>query len=66
MIAKFLIVFVCLFVLGMTPRLLTLEGQFWFPGNRELVLGAGCCAATKRGMEALLGQPGKRSRDFWE
>jgi len=43
---------------GMTPRLLTLEGQFWFPGNRELVLGAGCCAATKRGMEALLGQPG--------
>ena len=25
---------------------------------RELSLGAGCCAATKRGMEALLGQPG--------
>ena len=43
---------------GMTPRLLTLEGQFWIPGNRELSLGAGCCAATKRGMEALLGQPG--------
>ena len=43
---------------GVTPRLLTLEGQFWIPGNRELVLGSGCCAATKRGMESLLGAPG--------
>ena len=43
---------------GLTARLLTLEGQFWIPGNRELVLGSGCCAATRRGMEALLGQPG--------
>jgi len=43
---------------GITPRLLTLEGQFWIPGNRELVLGTGCCAATKRGMEALMGCAG--------
>ena len=43
---------------GLEPRLLTLEGQFWIPGNRELSLGAGCCAANKRGMEALLGRAG--------
>ena len=43
---------------GLVSRVFTLEGQFWIPGNRELSLGAGCCAANKRGMEALLGQPG--------
>ena len=43
---------------GIEPRLLTLEGQFWVPFYRELISGGGCCAATKRGMEALLGKPG--------
>jgi len=43
---------------GIESHLLTLEGQFWVPGYRELMYGGGCCAATKRGMEALLGKPG--------
>ena len=43
---------------GILPHLLTIEGLYWMPGFREMVYGAGGCAATKRGMEALLGKPG--------
>ena len=39
---------------GLTPRLLTLRGMFWFPGYREFFLSTGSCAATKEGMEHLL------------
>ena len=39
---------------GLDPHLLTLQGQFWFFGYRELFLGSGACAATKEGMEYLL------------
>ncbi|XP_023320700.1 2-acylglycerol O-acyltransferase 1 [Eurytemora carolleeae] len=42
----------------MEARLLSLEGQFWIPGYRELFASSGACAATKRGMESLLGRPG--------
>lgn len=41
---------------GLTPRLLTLRGQFMFPGYREVFMSTGACAATKQGMEALLTQ----------
>ena len=43
---------------GIIPHLLTLEGNFWMPGFREMLSAGGCGAATKRGMEALLGKPG--------
>lgn len=42
---------------GLDPHLLTLQGQFWFFGYRELFLGSGACAATKEGMEYLLSKP---------
>ena len=38
---------------GIEPHLLTLQGQFWFFGYRELILASGACAATKEGMEYL-------------
>ena len=43
---------------GLTARLLTLSGQFGYYnlGYRELMLGTGACAATKKGMEALFKQ----------
>ncbi|XP_067122256.1 LOW QUALITY PROTEIN: 2-acylglycerol O-acyltransferase 2-like [Centruroides vittatus] len=44
---------------GMKPHLLTLEGQFWFPFHRELILATGTCAATKEGIEWLLTKKGK-------
>ena len=39
---------------GLYPRILTLKQQFWLPGCRELISGAGLCSASKRGMQALL------------
>jgi 2-acylglycerol O-acyltransferase 2 len=39
---------------GLTARMLTLRGQFMFPGYRDLFMSLGACAATKEGMEALL------------
>ena len=39
---------------GLFPRLLTLQGMFWFPGYRDFFLSTGACAATKKGMESLL------------
>ena len=39
---------------GLDPHLLTLQGQFWFLGYRELLLTSGACAATKESMEYLL------------
>ncbi|KAG8201274.1 hypothetical protein JTE90_016760 [Oedothorax gibbosus] len=42
-----------------TPRILTLEGQFWFPLHREHVMAAGACAATRESIEWLLTKEGK-------
>ncbi|GFY64037.1 2-acylglycerol O-acyltransferase 1 [Trichonephila inaurata madagascariensis] len=42
-----------------TPRLLTLEGQFWFPLHREHVMSSGACAATRESIEWLLTKEGK-------
>jgi len=42
---------------GLEPRLLTLEGQFWIPGYRELFASSGACAVSKRGMETLFSRP---------
>ncbi|KAF8791446.1 2-acylglycerol O-acyltransferase 2-like [Argiope bruennichi] len=44
---------------GITPRLLTLEGQFWFPLHREHIMSAGCCAATRESIDWLLTKEGK-------
>ena len=38
---------------GIEPHLLTLQGQFWFFGYRELLNATGACAATREGMEYL-------------
>jgi len=44
---------------GIKPKLLTLEGNFWMPGFRELVLGSGACASSKKSMQFLLNsEPG--------
>ncbi|GFU56972.1 2-acylglycerol O-acyltransferase 1 [Nephila pilipes] len=42
-----------------TPRILTLEGQFWFPLHREHVMCSGACAATRESIEWLLTKEGK-------
>jgi len=42
---------------GMEPHLLTLEGQFWIPGYREMFALSGCCSTTKSSMEFLLRRP---------
>ncbi|CAL1267902.1 unnamed protein product [Larinioides sclopetarius] len=44
---------------GITPRILTLEGQFWFPLHREHVMSTGACAATRESIEWLLTKEGK-------
>ncbi|KFM70166.1 2-acylglycerol O-acyltransferase 2-A, partial [Stegodyphus mimosarum] len=44
---------------GITPRILTLEGQFWFPFHREHILSTGACAATKESIEWNLTREGK-------
>lgn len=44
---------------GITPRILTLEGQFWFPLHREHVMSSGACAATRESIEWLLTKEGK-------
>lgn len=44
---------------GIKPHLLTLEGQFWFPFHRELILGTGTCSASKESIEWLLTKEGK-------
>ena len=38
---------------GLDAHLLTLQGQFWFLGYRELALACGAVAATKKSMEYL-------------
>ncbi|GBN73325.1 2-acylglycerol O-acyltransferase 1 [Araneus ventricosus] len=44
---------------GITPRILTLEGQFWFPLHREHIMCSGACAATRESIEWLLTKEGK-------
>merc|ERR1712180_501884 len=39
---------------GITPKVLTLSVQFWFPLHRELAYCLGGCCASKRGMRSLL------------
>lgn len=46
---------------GITPHILTLQGQYWFPVYRELMMASGACAATKVGMTNLLQKPGHAS-----
>ncbi|GIX67579.1 2-acylglycerol O-acyltransferase 1 [Caerostris extrusa] len=44
---------------GITPHILTLEGQFWFPVHREHIMSSGACAATRESIEWLLTKKGK-------
>ncbi|XP_054168762.1 2-acylglycerol O-acyltransferase 1-like [Oppia nitens] len=44
---------------GLTPHILTLETQFWFPFHRELFLMSGACSATKQSMQWLLSKEDK-------
>jgi len=39
---------------GITPKVLTLSVQFWFPLHRELAYCLGGCCASKKGMRSLL------------
>ena len=39
---------------GTSPHLLVLQQMFWIPFFRDLWSTTGSCAATRRGMEALL------------
>ena len=43
---------------GTTPHLLVLQQMFWIPFFRDLWSTTGSCAATRRGMEALLEEEG--------
>jgi len=39
---------------GIRPKLLTLEGNFWMPAFRELVMGNGLCSSSKSSIKHLL------------
>ncbi|XP_023339516.1 diacylglycerol O-acyltransferase 2 isoform X3 [Eurytemora carolleeae] len=39
---------------GIRPRLLSLEGNFWMPAFRELFMGSGACASSKKSLKHLL------------
>lgn len=39
---------------GLTAKLITLEGSFWLPGFRELLLGMGACSSSKKSLQYLL------------
>jgi len=43
---------------GINPHLLTVEGQFWWPGCREFLMLGGACSVSKRSIAHLLGRPG--------
>ncbi|UYV80989.1 hypothetical protein LAZ67_19002392, partial [Cordylochernes scorpioides] len=38
------------------PHILTLQGNFYFPFNREMILLTGACSASKESIECLLNQ----------
>ncbi|CAL1267901.1 unnamed protein product [Larinioides sclopetarius] len=44
---------------GITPRILTLKGQFWFPLHREHIMCSGACAASRESIEWVLTKEGK-------
>ncbi len=44
---------------GLTPRLLTLRQNFWLPIGREFVASTGACAASERGISAILDNESK-------
>lgn len=39
---------------GIKPKMITLEGSFWLPGFREMLLGIGACASSKKSLKTLL------------
>jgi len=39
---------------GIQAKLITLEGSFWLPGMRELLLGVGGCSSSKKSLHYLL------------
>jgi 2-acylglycerol O-acyltransferase 2 len=39
---------------GLKPKLITLEGSFWLPGAREVLLGVGGCSSSKKSIRYLL------------
>ncbi|XP_064455292.1 2-acylglycerol O-acyltransferase 1-like [Ornithodoros turicata] len=44
---------------GITPHLLALQGQFWFPLHRELLLSTGMCSSTKESFEWIFSKKGE-------
>lgn len=43
---------------GLTPNILTLNGQFWFPFRREIGVGLGGVESSSRSLKFLLHNPG--------